>query len=187
MNFGMGDDRSITAIMNDINDELYTLFNDTGPLISEIVSGLLSNFKTPETSTSVNLSRKEVLYPARILIIILSDMWRLGLTKQSENFLAEVLSTIQDCFWYQGADLIPGGAFWLTNVRELYSFVVYAEKTILHDDSYVDGVDDAEFKEYLKLIADLRDDFEALSYNVYNLWVKKLEKDLERRLFQLWC
>ncbi|CAI8493100.1 unnamed protein product [Hanseniaspora opuntiae] len=183
MNFGMGDDRSITAIMNDINDELYTLFNDTGPLISEIVSGLLSNFKTPETSTSVNLSRKEVLYPARILIIILSDMWRLGLTKQSENFLAEVLSTIQKIVsGIKGADLIPGGAFWLTNVRELYSFVVYAEKTILHDDSYVDGVDDAEFKEYLKLIADLRDDFEALSYNVYNLWVKKLEKDLEKKI-----
>ena len=183
MNFGMGDDRSISAIMNDINDELYNLFNDTGPLISEIVAGLLSNFKTPETSTSVNLSRKEVLYPARILIIILSDMWRLGLTKQSENFLAEVLSTIQKIVsGIKGADLIPGGAFWLTNVRELYSFVVYAEKTILHDDSYIDGIDDAEFKEYLKLIADLRDDFEALSYNVYNLWVKKLEKDLEKKI-----
>lgn len=181
--FIMDDDRSINAVLNDINDDLYNLFNDTGPLISEIVSGLLSNFKTPETSTSINLSRKEVLYPARILIIILSDMWRLGLTKQSENFLAEVLSTIQKIVsGIKGDDLIPGGAFWLTNVRELYSFVVYAEKTILHDDSYNDGIDDAEFKEYLKLVADLRDDFEALSYNVYNLWVKKLEKDLEKKI-----
>lgn len=181
--FIMDDDRSINAVLNDINDDLYNLFNDTGPLISEIVSGLLSNFKTPETSTSINLSRKEVLYPARILIIILSDMWRLGLTKQSENFLAEVLSTIQKIVsGIKGDDLIPGGAFWLTNVRELYSFVVYAEKAILHDDSYIDGVDDAEFKEYLKLVADLRDDFEALSYNVYNLWVKKLEKDLEKKI-----
>ncbi|XBW34974.1 hypothetical protein QEN19_000539 [Hanseniaspora menglaensis] len=181
--FIIDDDRSINAVLNDINDDLYNLFNDTGPLISEIVSGLLSNFKTPETTTSINLSRKEVLYPARILIIILSDMWRLGLTKQSENFLAEVLSTIQKIVsGIKGDDLIPGGAFWLTNVRELYSFVVYAEKTILHDDSYNDGIDDAEFKEYLKLVADLRDDFEALSYNVYNLWVKKLEKDLEKKI-----
>ena len=38
-----------------------------------------------------------------------------------------------------------------------------------------------EFDEYLKLVAVVKEDFESLSYNIYNMWMKKMEKDLEKK------
>lgn len=77
--------------------------------------------------------------------------------------------------------MILHGAFWLTNVRELYSFVVFAQESILNDDSYNNGLNEDEYKEYVTLVTELKDDFESLSYNIYNIWLKKLQKDLERK------
>ena len=101
----------------------------TDTLNVEITEGLLKGFKVPDSGVSIALSRRDVVYPARILIIVLSEMWRFGLTKQSENFLAQVLITIQKVVTtLKGTDLIPSGAFWLANVRELYSFVLFARR-----------------------------------------------------------
>ena len=42
-------------------------------------------------------------------------MWRLGLTKESEDFLGEVLSSIQMIVSaLKDDDVIPHGAFWLS-------------------------------------------------------------------------
>lgn len=176
------DARSNISTLSQINEELYRLLEETKVLNGEITDVLLKGFKVPETGVAIQLSEKEVLYPARILIIILSDMWRLGLTKQSEGFLAEVLTTIQKVVQgLKGADVIPGGAFWLTNVRELYSFVIFAQESILNDESYNKGLTDEEYKEYVVLVTELREDFESLSYNIYNIWLKKLQKDLLKK------
>ncbi|SCU90988.1 LADA_0F07470g1_1 [Lachancea dasiensis] len=183
MNNGMEDDvRSTASALSQINDELYKILEDTKTLNTEIVEGLLKGFKIPETGVAAELTRKEVLYPARIMIIVLSDMWRLGLTKQSESFLAEAMSTIQKLVTnLKGDDMVCHGAFWLTNVRELYSFVVFAQESILNDDSYNSGLNDDEYKEYVTLVTELKDDFESLSYNIYNIWLKKLQKELEKK------
>ncbi|CEP64005.1 myosin family protein LALA0_S09e07470g [Lachancea lanzarotensis] len=183
MNNGMEDDaRSTASALSQINDELYKILEDTKALNTEIVDGLLKGFKIPETGVAAELTRKEVLYPARIMIIILSDMWRLGLTKQSESFLADAMSTIQKLVTgLKGDDLVSHGAFWLTNVRELYSFVVFAQESILNDDTYNSGLNEDEYKEYVTLVTELKDDFESLSYNIYNIWLKKLQKDLEKK------
>lgn len=179
---GMSDNRSTMSTLSQINDELYRLLEDTKVLNEEVTEGLIKAFKVPDSGVAIQLSEREVLYPARILIIILSDMWRLGLTKQSEGFLAEVLTTIQKVVQgLKGADVIPGGAFWLTNVRELYSFVIFAQESILNDESYNKGLTEDEYKEYVILVTELREDFESLSYNIYNIWLKKLQKDLQKK------
>ncbi|CDH15041.1 probable Myosin-2 [Zygosaccharomyces bailii ISA1307] len=179
---GTGDNKSTMSTLSQINDELYRLLEDTKVLNEEVTEGLLKAFKVPDSGVAIQLSEREVLYPARILIIILSDMWRLGLTKQSEGFLAEVLTTIQKVVQgLKGADVIPGGAFWLTNVRELYSFVIFAQESILNDESYNKGLTEDEYKEYVVLVTELREDFESLSYNIYNIWLKKLQKDLQKK------
>ncbi|AET39857.1 myosin family protein Ecym_5067 [Eremothecium cymbalariae DBVPG len=174
--------RSIMSQLSQINDELYKLLNDDRPLTTEIVEGLLKSGKIPQPGFAANLTRKEVLYPARVLIIILSDMWRLGLTEQSERFLAEVLSTIQTLVTnLKGDNVIINGAFWLTNVRELYSFAIYAHDSILNDNAYIKDLNEDEYKQYVTLVSVLKDDFESLSYNIYNIWLKKLQKELEKR------
>ncbi|GME93006.1 unnamed protein product [Ambrosiozyma monospora] len=109
-------------------------------------------------------------------------MWRLGLTAESESFLGEVLSVIQGTVGaLKEDDVISHGAFWLTNTHELYSFVSYAQSMILANESISKDMSDSEFDEYLKLVAVVKEDFESLSYNIYNMWMKKMQKDLEKK------
>lgn len=188
---GIGAERpvSVIAVSNDeapdidsINDELFRLLRNSRQLHREIVEGLLKNLKIPPAGVASDFTRKEILFPSRIIIIILSDMWRLGLTKESEEFLGEVLATIQVIVsGLKPDDVIPHGAFWLSNTHELYSFVSYAQQTILSNDTLSYEMSEEEFDEYLKLLAVVKEDFESLSYNIYNMWMKKMEKDLERK------
>ncbi|AMD21212.1 HEL068Wp [Eremothecium sinecaudum] len=176
------DSRSVLSQISHINDELYKLLSDDRPLTNEIVESLLKNPRLPQTGFVANLSKKEVLYPARVIIIILSDMWRMGLTEQSERFLAATLAVIQSNVTnYKGDNIVGVGAFWLTNVRELYCFAIFAHKSILTDNSYMKDLNEEEYKQYVTLVSVLKDDFETLSYNIYNLWLKKLQKELEKK------
>lgn len=170
------------ADMDDINDELFRLLRDLRNLNREIIDGLLRGLKIPPAGVAADLTRKEVLFPARIIIIILSDMWRLGLTKESEEFLGEVLAVIQQMVSnLKDEEVVPNGAFWLSNTHELYLFVSYAQQTIIANDSLSHEMSDAEFGEYLKLVDVVKEDFELLLYNIYNMWMKKMEKDLEKK------
>lgn len=165
-----------------INEELFRLLENTDTLNVEITEGLLKGFKVPDAGVATQLSRRDVVYPARILIIVLSEMWRFGLTKQSESFLAQVLTTIQKVVTtLKGNDLIPSGAFWLANVRELYSFVLFAQHSILTEETFKKDMNDEEYNEYVSLVTELKEDFESLSYNIYNIWLKKLQKELQKK------
>ena len=89
------------ANIDDINDELFKLLRDSRQLHREIVDGLLKGLKIPPSGIAADLTRKEVLFPSRIIIIILSDMWRLGLTKESEDFLEKFVINSNDCFCFE--------------------------------------------------------------------------------------
>lgn len=179
---GNNDENDDSNNLSAINDELWKLLGDSKALHKEIIDGLLKGLKIPPAGVAADLTRKEVLFPARIIIIILSDMWRLGLTKESEDFLGEVLSVIQTIVTgLKDEDVISHGAFWLSNTHELYSFVSYAQSTIIANDSISNELSEPEYDEYLNLVAVVKEDFESLSYNIYNLWMKKMEKDLEKK------
>lgn len=174
---------STISSLSAITNELYTLLQDSKLLHQEIAQGLLKNLKIPTAGVMTELSKKEVLFPARIIIIILSDMWRLGLTKESEDFLGEILAVIQNIVSsLKDDDVIPHGAFWLSNTHELYSFVSYAENTIVENEAISNDMGAEEYGEYLKLVEVVKEDFESLSYNIYNMWMKKMRKDLEKKV-----
>ncbi|CCH42118.1 Myosin-2 [Wickerhamomyces ciferrii] len=177
------DAESTLSSLSAITNELYALLQDSKTLHTEIVQGLLKNLKIPMAGVMADLTKKEVLFPARIMIIILSDMWRLGLTKESEEFLGEVLGQIQSIVHgLKDDDIVPHGAFWLSNTHELYSFVSYAEMTILENETISSEMGEEEYQEYLKLVAVVKEDFDSLSYNIYNMWMRKMEKDLEKKV-----
>jgi len=177
------DAESTLSSLSAITNELYSLLQDSKTLHTEIVQGLLKNLKIPMSGVMAELTKKEVLFPARIIIIILSDMWRLGLTKESEEFLGEVLSVIQTIVSnLKDDDIIPHGAFWLSNTHELYSFVSYAEMTIVENETISNEMGEEEYQEYLKLVAVVKEDFDSLSFNIYNMWMRKMEKELEKKV-----
>lgn len=176
------DVESTISSLSAISNELVSLLSDSATLHQEILSGLLKNLKIPLSSVMADLAKRDVLFPARIIIIIISDMWRLGLTKDSESFLGEVLGGIQNnVSKLKDDNIIPHGAFWLSNTHELYSFVSYAQNTILESEDFATGMGEEEYNDYLKLVAVIKEDFEALSYNIFNMWLRQLQKSIEEK------
>jgi myosin V len=172
-------------MLEEINDELLRLLTDSQNLHTEIVEGLFKGLKLPPAVVASQPTEKEVLYPARIIIIILSDMWRLGLTGQSETLFGEVLSVIQSiAASLTEEDAITYGAYWLTNTHELYSFVSYAQSTVSANKEISKVMGEEDYNTFLKLIADAKEDFESLSYNIYNIWMKKIMNILEKKAIQ---
>lgn len=182
----VGDSQTSTAGDDDlegINIELMKLLEDSQSLHREIVEGLFKGLELPSAVVASKPSRKEVLFPARIIIIILSDMWRLGLTSASETFFGEVLNMMQELVTNLTDDeIVQHGAFWLTNTHELYSFVSYAQSAIVSNEEISKVMGESEYDLFLKLIADAREDFESLSYNIFNIWIKKMMSILEEMI-----
>lgn len=169
--------------IDSINGELTRLLEDSSSLHREIIEGLFKGLELPMVSPASKPSRKEVLFPARIIIIILSDMWRLGLTSASEEFFGEVLNMMQDLVTkLTDEQIVQHGSFWLTNTHELYSFVSYAQSAIVSNEEISKAMGETEYDLFLKLIADAREDFESLSYNIFNIWIKKMMTILEEMI-----
>ena len=57
--------------------------------------------------------------------------------------------------------------------------------TIIANDNLAHEMSEEKFDEYLKLVAVVKEDFESLSYNIYNMWMKKMEKIWKRKLCRL--
>ncbi|TID30042.1 hypothetical protein CANINC_001411 [Pichia inconspicua] len=166
-----------------INMELLALLEDSKRLHKEVVEGLFKGLVLPNALIGSQPNKKEVLFPARIIIIILSDMWRLGLTSHSETFFGEVLSVIQNMVTdFNDDDIINYGAYWLTNTHELYSFVSYAQSTVSANAEIAKSMGTEDYTLFLKLIVDAKEDFESLSYNIYNIWMKKIMAILEKQV-----
>lgn len=169
--------------LEEINLELLRLLNDSTTLHKEVVENLFKGLKLPPAVVASQPSQKEVLFPARIIIIILSDMWRLGLTSRSETFFGEVLSVIQTMVSeLKDEDIITYGAYWLTNTHELYSFVSYAQSTVTANVEIAKAMGEEDYNIFMKLIADAKEDFESLSYNIYNIWMKKIMNILDKKI-----
>ncbi|KAI0464102.1 Myosin type-2 heavy chain 1 [Komagataella kurtzmanii] len=165
-----------------LNSELWSLLKDSKSLHKEIIEGLLKGLKIPGFSVAADLKRKDILFPARAIIIIISDMWRLGLTSESEQFLGQVLAAIQNIVSsLKESDVIAHGAFWLSNTHELYSFVSYAQSNIINNKEAAASLGEDGYNEYLKLVAVVKEDFESLSFNIYNMWMKKMQKELQKK------
>ena len=177
------EDNDDTKELENINDELLKLLSNSDLIHREIIDGLFKGLILP--SISNNPTEKEVLFPSRIIINILSDMWRLGLTNQSENFFGEILATIQKLVSeLVDSDIITYGTFWMINTHELYSFVSYAQNTVSSNKEVAKVMGQEEYEIFLKLIADAKEDFESLSYNIYNIWMKKILGILETKSVQ---
>ncbi|KAI5806521.1 putative myosin MYO2 [Peziza echinospora] len=155
--------------------ELQRLLEDEDALNEEVSMGLIKNLKVPAPNASTTLQEKEVLFPAYLINVVTSEMWNNGFVKESERFLANVMQSVQmEVMSHEGEDAINPGAFWLSNVHEMLSFVFLAE------DWY-----DAQKKddyEYDRLLEIVKHDLESLEFNIYHTWMKVLKRKLQKMI-----
>lgn len=158
-----------------IEMELETLLADEDGLNEEVTLGLIKNLKIPSPNTSPPPSDKEVLFPSYLINLVTSEMWNNGFVKESEKFLANVMQSIQqEVMQHDGEEAVNPGAFWLSNVHEMLSFVFLAEDwyETQKSDNY----------EYDRLLEIVKHDLESLEFNIYHTWMKVLKKKLHRMI-----
>ncbi|KAI1765564.1 putative myosin MYO2 [Hypoxylon sp. FL1150] len=155
--------------------ELENLLADEDGLNEEVTMGLIKNLKIPSPNTNPPPSDKEVLFPSYLINLVTSEMWNNGFVKESERFLANVMQSIQqEVMHYDGDDAINPGAFWLSNVHEMLSFVFLAE-----DWYEAQKTDNYEYDRLLEIV---KHDLESLEFNIYHTWMKILKKKLQKMI-----
>ncbi|KAI8633119.1 P-loop containing nucleoside triphosphate hydrolase protein [Xylariaceae sp. FL1651] len=158
-----------------IEMELENLLADEEGLNEEVTMGLIKNLKIPSPSTNPPPSDKEVLFPSYLINLVTSEMWNNGFVKESERFLANVMQSIQqEVMQHDGEDAINPGAFWLSNVHEMLSFVFLAE-----DWYEAQKTDNYEYDRLLEIV---KHDLESLEFNIYHTWMKILKKKLQKMI-----
>ncbi|KAL8288816.1 hypothetical protein RB597_000749 [Gaeumannomyces tritici] len=158
-----------------IEMELESLLADEDGLNEEVTVGLIRNLKIPSPNTNPPPSDKEVLFPSYLINLVTSEMWNNGFVKESERFLANVMQSIQqEVMQHDGEDAINPGAFWLSNVHEMLSFVFLAE-----DWYEAQKTDNYEYDRLLEIV---KHDLESLEFNIYHTWMKVLKKKLQKMI-----
>jgi myosin-5 len=160
---------------DNIEFELENLLADEDGLNDEITMGLIRNLKIPVPTTTPPPTDKEVLFPSYLINLVTSEMWNNGFVKESERFLANVMQSIQqEVMQHEGDEAINPGAFWLSNVHEMLSFVFLAE-----DWYEAQKTDNYEYDRLLEIV---KHDLESLEFNIYHTWMKVLKKKLQKMI-----
>lgn len=158
-----------------IEFELEDLLGHEEGLNEEVSLGLIKNLKIPNPNNESAPTEKEVLFPAYLINLVTSEMWNNGFVKESERFLANVMQSIQGEVMHQeGDEAINPGAFWLSNVHEMLSFVFLAE-----DWYETQKTDNFEYDRLLEIV---KHDLESLEFNIYHTWMKVLKKKLQKMI-----
>ncbi|CAD6502076.1 BgTH12-02318 [Blumeria graminis f. sp. triticale] len=161
--------------LDNIEFELENLLADEEALNEEVTVGLIRNLKIPAPTSTPAPTDKEVLFPSYLINLVTSEMWNNGFVKESERFLANVMQSIQhEVMQQDGDEAINPGAFWLSNVHEMLSFVFLAEDwyEAQKSDNY----------EYDRLLEIVKHDLESLEFNIYHTWMKVLKKKLHKMI-----
>ncbi|KAI9714769.1 MAG: Myosin type-2 heavy chain 1 [Bogoriella megaspora] len=158
-----------------IGVELVDLLADEEELNEEVTLGLIRNLKVPPPSANPPPADKEVLFPAYLINLVTSEMWNNGYVKESERFLANVMQSIQqEVMQHDGDEAVNPGAFWLSNVHEMLSFVFLAEDW--YENQKLENL------EYDRLLEIVKHDLESLEFNIYHTWMKVLKKKLHKMI-----
>lgn len=166
---------TFSPVLDSVEFELENLLSDEDGLNEEVTMGLIKNLKIPAPGNAPSPTDKEVLFPAYLINLVTSEMWNNGFVKESERFLANVMQSVQqEVMQHDGEDAINPGAFWLSNVHEMLSFVFLAE-----DWYEAQKTDNYEYDRLLEIV---KHDLESLEFNIYHTWMKVLKKKLQKMI-----
>lgn len=85
----------LPEVYNDPAEEIMKLLEDEEPLDADVLMGIIRHLKIPEPNSDKPPSPKEVLFPAHLISLVTNEMWKYGMMRESERFLANVMQTVQ--------------------------------------------------------------------------------------------
>ncbi|GAA5988064.1 hypothetical protein JCM11641_007917 [Rhodosporidiobolus odoratus] len=180
---GPGGKGYLADVYDDPAEEIMRLLEEEEPLDEDVLSGLIRHLKIPTPNLASPPSPKEVLFPAHLISLVTNEMWKYGMMRESERFLANVMQTIQQHVMGPNVeDVITPGIFWLSNVHEILSFVSIAEGDILQGigpggEGYGREYD---WDDYERLVTIVKHDLDSLEYNIYHTWMQETKKRLHK-------
>ncbi|KAK4053467.1 Myosin type-2 heavy chain 1 [Microbotryomycetes sp. JL201] len=170
-------------VYDDPVEELMRLLEEEEPLDEDVLGGIIRHLKIPPANMQNAALPKEILFPAHLISLVTNEMWKYGMMRESERFLANVMRTIQEhVMSFQGDDVVTPGIFWLSNVHEVLSFVCIAESDILQGiGPGDDGVGrEYDWDDYERLVTIVKHDLDSLEYNIYHTWMQETKKRLHK-------
>ncbi|BGP46432.1 Myosin type-2 heavy chain 1 [Rhodotorula kratochvilovae] len=180
---GPGGKGYLPDVYDDPAEEIMRLLEEEEPLDEDVLLSIIRHLKIPAPNLSSPPSPKEVLFPAHLISLVTNEMWKYGMMRESERFLANVMQTIQQhVMGYTGDDVIVPGIFWLSNVHEILSFVCIAESDILQGiGPGGEGIGrDYDWDDYERLVTIVKHDLDSLEYNIYHTWMQETKKRLHK-------
>ncbi|KDN37434.1 hypothetical protein RSAG8_10169, partial [Rhizoctonia solani AG-8 WAC10335] len=173
----------LEQIYDDPAEERVRLLSDLDRLDQEVYEGLILGLKIPSPTSANAPSLKEVLFPANLISLISNEMWRYGMIKESERFLANTMQTVQGhVMSFTGEDAIVPGVFWLSNVHEILSFVCCAEADMMQGIGPTSESPNYDWPAYQHLIQMVKSDLDSLEYNIYHSWMVETKKRLSKMI-----
>ena len=76
-------------------EEIIKLLEEEKPLDEDVLVAIITNLRIPLPSSTTPPAPKEVLFPAHLISLITNEMWKYGMLRESERFLANVMQTVQ--------------------------------------------------------------------------------------------
>lgn len=92
---GPGGKSYLPDVYDDPAEEIMRLLEEEEPLDEDVLFSLIRHLKIPSPNLSSPPSPKEVLFPAHLISLVTNEMWKYGMMRESERFLANVMQTVQ--------------------------------------------------------------------------------------------
>ncbi|KAG0015544.1 Myosin type-2 heavy chain 1 [Entomortierella chlamydospora] len=174
---------SIHSLIEQPEVEIMRILEDEEGLQEEILNGLIKNMKIPSPSLSNLPLIKEIMFPAHLIGLLTTQMWKYGYIKESERLMINVMQAIQQqSMAIVGDDTIIPCAYWLSNVHELLSLICISEQEITREELVARCGDDYDWQEYEQLVSTVKYELECLEYNIFHVWMKSLKKQLNKMI-----
>ncbi|KAG0265799.1 Myosin type-2 heavy chain 1, partial [Linnemannia exigua] len=173
---------SIHSLVEQPEVEIMHILEDEEGLQEEVLNGLIKNMKIPSPSLSNVPMIKEVMFPAHLIGMLTTQMWKHGFVKESERLMINVMQAIQQqSMAISGDETIIPCAYWLSNVHELLSLICISEQEITREEYTARGYDH-QWSEYEQLVSTVKYELECLEYNIFHVWMKSLKKQLNKMI-----
>ncbi|KAF9420455.1 Myosin type-2 heavy chain 1 [Podila epigama] len=174
---------SIHSLIEQPEVEIMRILEDEEGLQEEILNGLIKSMKIPSPTLSNLPLIKEIMFPAHMIGLLTTQMWKFGYIKESERLMINVMQAIQQqSMAIVGDDTIIPCAYWLSNVHELLSLICITEQDITREELMARCGDDYDWSEYEQLVSTVKYELECLEYNIFHVWMKSLKKQLNKMI-----